>query len=141
LTEVNLDLNYLPFLLFVIAGLAAFSTGTSWGTFGIMLPLAAEIVMSTEPSLLLPAFSAVLAGSVFGDHCSPISDTTILSATGAGANHIDHVITQMPYALLIAGIASLGYLALGFSGSVLIALLTSSVAFVCCLLGMRFFSR
>ncbi len=141
LTEINLPLTFLPFLLFVIAGIAAFSTGTSWGTFGIMLPLAAEIVMSTEPTLLLPAFSAVLAGSVFGDHCSPISDTTILSATGAGANHIDHVITQMPYALLIAGIASLGYLALGFTGSVMIALLTSSVAFICCLVGMRFFSR
>ena len=138
--EVNLSLAFLPLILFLVAGLTAFSTGTSWGTFGIMLPLAADIVMASEPTLLLPAFAAVLAGSVFGDHCSPISDTTILSATGAGANHIDHVITQLPYALLIAAIASIGFLALGFLGSALLALGISAVAFLICLFGMRFFS-
>jgi tetracycline resistance efflux pump len=139
--DINLSLAFLPFLLFLVAGLTAFSTGTSWGTFGIMLPLAADIVMASDPTLLLPAFAAVLAGSVFGDHCSPISDTTILSATGAGANHIDHVITQLPYALLVAGIAGAGFLALGFFGSALIAFMTSTAAFLICLLMMRFLSR
>lgn len=141
ITNIDLNLQFLPFLLFIIAGIAAFSTGTSWGTFGIMLPLAGEIAISTDPQLLLPAFAAVLAGSVFGDHCSPISDTTILSATGAGANHIDHVVTQMPYALLIAGIASVGFLTLGFSGNGIIALMASSMAFIVCLIGMRFLSK
>jgi Na+/H+ antiporter NhaC len=139
--DINLNLAYLPLLLFLVAGLTAFSTGTSWGTFGIMLPLAADIVMVSDPGLLMPAFAAVLAGSVFGDHCSPISDTTILSATGAGANHIDHVITQLPYALLIAAISGLGFLALGFTGSSLIALMTSGIAFLFCLLGMKYLSQ
>lgn len=139
--EMSLPLAFLPFLLFIVAGITAFSTGTSWGTFGIMLPLAADIVMASQPELLLPAFAAVLAGSVFGDHCSPISDTTILSATGAGANHIDHVITQLPYALLVAGIAGIGFLTLGFLGSALLAFLTSAAAFMICLVAMKYLSR
>ncbi|MGA2655553.1 MAG: Na+/H+ antiporter NhaC family protein [Gammaproteobacteria bacterium] len=139
--DINLSLAYLPLLLFLVAGITAFSTGTSWGTFGIMLPLAADIVMVGDPNLLMPAFAAVLAGSVFGDHCSPISDTTILSATGAGANHIDHVVTQLPYALLIALISGLGFLVLGFTGSALLAFASSSAAFLVCLFIMKFLSR
>lgn len=139
--EVNLSLAFLPLLLFLIAGITAFSTGTSWGTFGIMLPLAADIVMASDSSLLLPAFAAVLAGSVFGDHCSPISDTTILSATGAGANHVDHVITQLPYALIIATIAGIGFLTLGLFGSALLAFIMSSAAFVICLFVMKWLSN
>lgn len=111
----------LPALLFVLAGAMAFSTGTSWGTFGIMLPLAADMVMVAEPGLLLPCLSAVLAGAVFGDHCSPISDTTILSSTGASCHHIDHVMTQLPYALFIAVASLLAYLLIGLSGSLLLA--------------------
>lgn len=87
-----------------------------------MLPIAGEIAAVTDPSMILPALSAVLAGSVFGDHCSPISDTTILSSTGAGSNHIDHVMTQLPYALLAALGATVGYLVLGFTGQVWIPL-------------------
>src|SRR5690606_29970062 len=75
-----------------------------------------------EPSLLLPALSAVLAGAVFGDHCSPISDTTILSSTGAGSNHMDHVLTQIPYALTAAVIAAIGYIVIGLTGSLLLSL-------------------
>src|SRR5699024_7549372 len=99
---VSLSPTLLPLLFFLIAGVMALATGTSWGTFGIMLPIAAEVAVITNMDLLLPSLAAVLAGSVFGDHCTPISDTTILSSTGAGANHIDHVITQLPYALLAA---------------------------------------
>ncbi|WP_174728377.1 Na+/H+ antiporter NhaC family protein [Mesobacillus harenae] len=118
----NLNLSFLPVILFLIAGVMAFSTGTSWGSFGILLPIAGEIAAATDITMILPAMAAVLAGAVFGDHCSPISDTTILSSTGAGCNHIDHVMTQLPYALISAGIAAVGYLVLGFTGSTLAGL-------------------
>ncbi|QDP40994.1 Na+/H+ antiporter NhaC family protein [Radiobacillus deserti] len=114
--------DYLPLLLFVVAGFMAFATGTSWGTFGIMLPIAGELAAVTDVSLVLPALSAVLAGSVFGDHCSPISDTTILSSTGAGANHIDHVLTQLPYALIGAAASIIGYLCFAWTGAVVVSL-------------------
>jgi Na+/H+ antiporter NhaC len=123
----NMSTSWLPLLLFLIAGIMAFSTGTSWGSFGILLPIAGDIAAATDIALLLPAMSAVLAGAVFGDHCSPISDTTILSSTGAGCNHIDHVMTQLPYALISAGIAAVGYIIVGFTGSTAIALLTVAV--------------
>lgn len=122
-TEGNVPVTVLPVLLFLLAGIMAFSTGTSWGSFGILLPIAGTIMIEAAPELLLPALSAVLAGAVFGDHCSPISDTTILSSTGAGSNHMDHVVTQLPYAFTAAGIASVGYLVIGFTGSLLWSLL------------------
>ncbi|MFC6039485.1 Na+/H+ antiporter NhaC family protein [Paenisporosarcina macmurdoensis] len=117
-TDANIPIGLLPVILFILAGGMAFATGTSWGSFGILIPIAGTIMINAEPTMLLPALAAVLAGSVFGDHCSPISDTTILSSTGAGSNHIDHVTTQLPYALICAGIASIGYLVLGLTGSV-----------------------
>jgi tetracycline resistance efflux pump len=120
----DMPVEFLPVLLFLVAGIMAFSTGTSWGSFGILLPIAGEIAAATDVSVLLPAMAAVLAGSVFGDHCSPISDTTILSSTGAGSNHIDHVLTQLPYALIGALAATIGYLVLGFTGSTLLGLIT-----------------
>ncbi|WLD92700.1 Na+/H+ antiporter NhaC family protein [Alkalihalobacillus sp. AL-G] len=123
----NINIAFLPVLLFVISGIMAFATGTSWGTFGVMMPIAGEIAAATDITFLLPVLAAVLAGSVFGDHCSPISDTTILSSTGAGSNHIDHVMTQLPYALLAAVISAIGFLVLGFTQSVLIALFVSVV--------------
>ncbi len=100
-------------VLFVIAGVMAFATGTSWGSFGILLPLAGEM-MNAVPGgteLLLPSFGAVLAGAVWGDHCSPISDTTILSSTGAGCPVPTHVSTQLPYAIFGALAALAGYVA------------------------------
>ncbi|WP_209122277.1 Na+/H+ antiporter NhaC family protein [Alkalihalobacillus sp. BA299] len=120
-----LNIAYLPVLLFIIAAVMAFSTGSSWGTFAILLPIAGEIAALSDISLILPILAAVLAGSIFGDHCSPISDTTILSSTGAGCNHIDHVITQLPYALIIAVITAVGYMVLGVSGSVMLGLVVS----------------
>ncbi|NQD68981.1 Na+/H+ antiporter NhaC family protein, partial [Bacillus haikouensis] len=120
----DMPVELLPVLLFLVAAIMAFSTGTSWGSFGILLPIAGEIAAATDVSVLLPAMAAVLAGSVLGDHCSPISDTTILSSTGAGSNHIDHVLTQLPYALIGAVAAAIGYLVLGFTGSTLLGLLT-----------------
>ncbi|WP_338750976.1 Na+/H+ antiporter NhaC family protein [Bacillus sp. FJAT-52991] len=120
--QSNMNVAFLPFVLFLVAGAMAFSTGTSWGSFGILLPIAGDIAAATDVSLILPAMASVLAGAVFGDHCSPISDTTILSATGAGCNHIDHVITQIPYAILSAVLASIGYIVLGVTGSAGISL-------------------
>jgi tetracycline resistance efflux pump len=116
---------FLPVILFVIAGFAAFSTGTSWGTFGLLLPIAGEMAAVIDITMILPMMAAVLAGSIFGDHCSPISDTTILSSTGAGSHHIDHVITQLPYALVAAGITMISYVVLGLTTSVLLSLVVA----------------
>ncbi len=102
---------YLP-LFFLVAGGIAFSTGTSWGTFAIMLPIAVPAAM-TLGLPLAPFVAATLAGGVFGDHCSPISDTTIISSMAAATDHIDHVRTQLPYALLSGGVATLGFMILG----------------------------
>ncbi len=117
------QLHFLPVIMFVLAGLMAFSTGTSWGSFGILIPIAGKIMIDAAPEMLLPALAAVLAGAVFRRSCSPISDTTILSSTGAGCNHIDHVATQLPYALNRAVIAAAGYIILGITGSVWIGLI------------------
>lgn len=94
--------------VFLSAAFISFSTGTSWGTFGILIPIAIPIALTTglNPSLLL---AAVLGGGVFGDHCSPISDTTIIASLAAGCDHLVHVKTQLPYALLAAGISLLLY--------------------------------
>ncbi|WP_394147469.1 Na+/H+ antiporter NhaC family protein [Shewanella atlantica] len=127
----NIPFALLPAVLFVLAGLTAFSTGTSWGTFGIMLPIAADMAMGTHTNMMLPMLASVLAGAVFGDHCSPISDTTILSSTGANCHHIDHVITQLPYAVIVALISLAGYTVLGFTESLIAGFVTCSVLFVC----------
>ena len=129
-TSGNIPFALLPSVLFILAGITAFSTGTSWGTFGIMLPIAADMAMGSDSTMMLPMLSAVLAGAVFGDHCSPISDTTILSSTGASCHHIDHVVTQLPYALIAAMISLVGYLVLGFSQSLLYSLAAASGLFV-----------
>ncbi|MGY4677227.1 Na+/H+ antiporter NhaC family protein [Pasteurella sp. P03HT] len=125
LVSDNLPVAILPALLFILTAVMAFSTGTSWGTFGIMLPIAAAIAANAAPELMLPCLSAVMAGAVCGDHCSPISDTTILSSTGAKCNHIDHVTTQLPYAILIAFASFVGYLVLGFTQSGVLGFVTT----------------
>ncbi|MGS0696765.1 Na+/H+ antiporter NhaC family protein [Shewanella sp. 0m-4] len=91
---------------FLLCAIMAFTTGSSWGTFAIMIPIGAEVALTVEPTLLLPALSAVMAGSVFGDHCSPISDTSVISALSSGCEPHAHVMTQLPFAI-IAGISSL----------------------------------
>lgn len=128
--QTNISVAFLPAIMFILAGVMAFSTGTSWGSFGILLPIAGKVMLDAAPEMLLPALAAVLAGAVFGDHCSPISDTTILSATGAGCNHIDHVATQLPYALISAAIALVGYVVLGITGSVWLGLLAVVIVLI-----------
>jgi len=137
LVQGNIGLHWLPVILFILSGLMAFSTGTSWGTFGIMLPIAGDMAGASDLALMLPMLSAVLAGSVFGDHCSPISDTTILSSTGARCKHIDHVATQLPYALSMAFVSIVGFITIGFTSSVMIALSAATVAFIAVILAMK----
>lgn len=141
LIQQSLPVYLLPALLFLLAGVMAFATGTSWGTFGIMLPVAADMVMAIDAALLLPSLSAVMAGAVFGDHCSPISDTTILSSTGASSHHMDHVITQLPYALSVALVSVAGYLVLGYTGSLMTGFLAAMLSFVLILVGWRRWQR
>ena len=116
-TETWLTPGLLPALTFVIAGTIAFSTGTSWGTFAIMLPIAVPLAFNFSgnelTTVVFATIAAVAGGGVFGDHCSPLSDTSILASTGAASDHIDHIKTQIPYALCIAALTLLMYLALG----------------------------
>lgn len=130
LVSDNLPVAILPALLFILGAVMAFSTGTSWGTFGIMLPIAAAIAAHSAPELMLPCLSAVMAGAVCGDHCSPVSDTTILSSTGAKCNHIDHVTTQLPYALTVAVATIIGYLVVGFTQSGLFGFIATAISLV-----------
>ena len=110
----------IPVVAFCVAGLLAFSMGTSWGTFGILIPIIAVVCQNTAPELTIISLAAVLAGSVFGDHCSPISDTTILSSTGARCNHISHVSTQIPYTLVVAISCIVGYIVAGLTANLLL---------------------
>ncbi len=108
--------SMLPAVIFAVACGLSFASGTSWGTFGILIPIVTAIFPADSP-LLIIGISACCAGAVCGDHCSPISDTTIMASAGAQCDHIDHVSTQLPYALLVAGVSFLGYIAAGFSRS------------------------
>lgn len=112
--------NFLPAIVFVIGIGLAFSTGTSWGTFGVLLPIVCAVFPSGE--LMVIAVSACLAGAVCGDHCSPISDTTIMASAGAECQHIEHVSTQLPYALTVAGVSFVGYIIAGFVQNVFVVL-------------------
>jgi len=120
---------FLPAIVFAVAAGMSFATGTSWGTFGLLLPLVVPIFSNTGnmPELLIISISACLAGAVFGDHCSPISDTTIMSSTGAMCNHINHVSTQLPYAITVAAVSFVGYIVAGFVQSAWIILPVSLV--------------
>ena len=101
-----------PAIFFILAGAIAFATGTSWGTFGVLVPIAVTI-LGGSGTLTILTVSATLGGAVFGDHVSPISDTTILASAGAQCNHVEHVNTQLPYAALVAGIAAVAYVVAG----------------------------
>ncbi len=115
--------NYLPAIIFIVACVLAFATGTSWGTFGILIPIVTYLFANTPDSpLLIIGISACLAGAVCGDHCSPISDTTIMSSAGAQCNHINHVSTQLPYALTVASVSFVSFIIAGFVQSWYISL-------------------
>lgn len=128
--QSDMPVMLIPAIIFVVAGFLSFSMGTSWGTFGILIPIIADICNKVAPHLTIIALAATLAGSVFGDHCSPISDTTILSSTGATCNHIDHVSTQIPYAVLTAACCLLGYIVAGITTSLVLTWVVSLGALI-----------
>lgn len=123
--ESSFHLGLLPVTFFLISSILSFATGSSWGTFGIMLPLAFPICESAAPELIIICIAAVLGGSTFGDHCSPISDTTIMASGVAGIDHIVHVQTQLPYALTAAGAACLGYIVAGLTTNIFLTIIVS----------------
>lgn len=113
--------NLLPAIIFVVACFLAFATGTSWGTFGILIPIVVALFTHDE-TMMIMSISACMAGAVCGDHCSPISDTTIMSSAGAECDHINHVNTQIPYALTAAAVSFVGYVICGFVKNIWICL-------------------
>lgn len=132
--------NFLPAIIFIVACLIAFATGTSWGTFGILIP----IVLSIFPvgsELGIIGMSACLAGAVCGDHCSPISDTTIMASAGAQCNHINHVSTQLPYAITVAAVSFVSYIIAGFINNWLIVLPIAIVLMIATLFVIKFTTK
>ncbi len=114
--------NFLPAVIFLIAVGLSFATGTSWGTFGILIPLVLSVFPYESGPISVIAISACMAGAVCGDHCSPISDTTIMASAGSQSNHINHVSTQLPYAMTVAAISFVTYIVAGFVQTAVIAL-------------------
>jgi Na+/H+ antiporter NhaC len=137
----NMPVALIPAIMFLFACGLSFATGTSWGTFGILIPITIAVCDQVAPYLSITSLAAVMGGAVFGDHCSPISDSTILSSTGAGCRHIDHVDTQIPYAVTVAACCFVGYIiagfsvkALGFGGGVAVSLPVSAALLLTALL-------
>ncbi len=135
-------LNLLPAFIFLVGCGLAFATGTSWGTFGILIPIVVSVFSNSNPTLMVISISACMAGAVCGDHCSPISDTTIMASAGAQCEHVNHVSTQLPYALTVAAVSFLTYIVAGFTQSAWISLpfgaaLLIAVLFVFRLLAKR----
>ncbi|MBQ8697917.1 MAG: Na+/H+ antiporter NhaC family protein [Schwartzia sp.] len=128
---------FLPAIFFVVAGFLAFSTGTSWGTFGILIPIALAIVGLEQYELLVLMVAAILSGAVAGDHASPISDTTILASAGAQCHHLDHVATQIPYVMLVCVCSFVGYVVDGFTQNGFAGLAVGIVLLAACCLVIR----
>lgn len=135
----NTFIMLFPAIIFLIALVLAFASGTSWGTFGILIPIAISVT-GAYPEMTVMSVSACMAGAVCGDHCSPISDTTIMSSAGAGCNHISHVETQIPYALTVAAVACIAYIIAGITKSAFISLPAGIALMIITLYVIRKFS-
>ena len=107
-------MNFLPAIIFLVGCFLAFATGTSWGTFGILIPIVVAVFANSNENLMIISISACMAGAVCGDHCSPISDTTIMASAGAQCDHVNHVSTQLPYAIVAAAVSFISYVIAGF---------------------------
>ena len=129
-------MNFLPAIIFLVACVLAFASGTSWGTFGILIPIVVDAFAGNETMMII-AISACMAGAVCGDHCSPISDTTIMASAGAQSNHINHVNTQLPYAITVAAVSFVTYIVAGFVKTAWIALPVGIVLMIATLLVIR----
>ena len=117
--------SLLPAIIFLVGCFLAFATGTSWGTFGILIPIVVDAFSATDPQLMIIAISACMAGAVCGDHCSPISDTTIMASAGAQCEHVNHVSTQLPYAITAAAVSCVSYIVAGYVRNVVISLIVA----------------
>lgn len=130
-------MGFLPAIIFLVATGLAFASGTSWGTFGILIPIVVSCFQDVDPQLMIISISACMAGAVCGDHCSPISDTTIMSSAGAQCDHLLHVTTQLPYALTVASVSFLTFLVAGFTKSALLSLAFGTLSLFLLLLFIR----
>ena len=133
-------LSFLPALIFVIGCVLAFATGTSWGTFGILIPIVVD-AFADKPELMIIAISACMAGAVCGDHCSPISDTTIMASAGAQCDHVNHVSTQLPYAITCAAVSFVAYLIAGFVRNVFVCLFIAFALMIVTLFVLKVYQK
>ena len=131
-------MNFLPAIIFVVATGLAFASGTSWGTFGILIPIVVSCFQDVDPELMIISISACMAGAVCGDHCSPISDTSIMSSAGAQCDHLNHVTTQLPYAMTTSAVSFLTFLVVGFTRSALLSLAFGVAVLLALLLFVRY---
>ena len=129
--------NFLPAIIFLVGCFLAFATGTSWGTFGILIPIVVAVFAGTNETMMIISISACMAGAVCGDHCSPISDTTIMASAGAQCNHVNHVSTQLPYALTVAAVSFVTDLVAGFVQTAFVALPVGIVLMIVTLIILR----
>lgn len=125
---------FLPAIVFLIGCFLAFATGTSWGTFGILIPIVVAVFEDSNPELMIIGISACMAGAVCGDHCSPISDTTIMASAGAQCNHVNHVSTQLPYAITVAAVSFVTYIVAGLTQSAWISLPVGAILMIAAVL-------
>ena len=132
-------LNFLPAVVFVVAAVLAFATGTSWGTFGVLIPVVLAAVPGSHLATI--SISACMAGAVCGDHASPISDTTVMASAGAQCLHMAHVRTQLPYVAIVAFVSFLGYIVAPFTESATAALSAAVAMMAAALLVLRAFLR
>ena len=134
-------LSILPAVIFLVAVFLAFATGTSWGTFGILIPIVVNTFSGTNHTMMIISISACMAGAVCGDHCSPISDTTIMASAGAQCNHMNHVSTQLPYVIVVAVISCVTYVIAGFVQNPVIPLIIGFVILVGAFIGIKYINK
>ena len=134
-------LNLLPAIIFLVGCFLAFATGTSWGTFGILIPIVVAVFQGTNETMMIISISACMAGAVCGDHCSPISDTTIMASAGAQCNHVNHVSTQLPYAMTVAAVSCITYVIAGVIQNAVICLVIGIALQILVLLAIRNHTR
>lgn len=130
-----------PAVVFIVGAFLAFATGTSWGTFGILIPIVVSTFSGTNHTMMIISISACMAGAVCGDHCSPISDTTIMASAGAQCSHINHVSTQLPYVLVVAAVSCITYIIAGFVQSPVLPLIIGIVLMVGTLFGIKYLMK
>ena len=134
-------LNILPAVIFLVAVFLAFATGTSWGTFGILIPIVVNTFSGTNHTMMIISISACMAGAVCGDHCSPISDTTIMASAGAQCNHMNHVSTQLPYVIVVAVISCVTYVIAGFVQNPVVPLIIGLVILIGAFTGIKYINK